>query len=94
MVHLLSLPAKAEHRASLGTGCTDNCAFCTVAEHISDMQWSSCGFGVPLHGRLCWDVCSSSVHMQVASLGRQLLQERTKVKALSEELESPLNVHR
>jgi hypothetical protein len=35
-------------------------------------------------------VCPS----QVASLGRQLLQERTKVKALSEELESPLNVHR
>lgn len=32
--------------------------------------------------------------LQVASLGRQLLQERTKVKALSEELESPLNVHR
>jgi hypothetical protein len=31
---------------------------------------------------------------EVASLGRQLLQERTKVKALSEELESPLNVHR
>lgn len=37
------------------------------------------------------DVCMSA---QVASLGRQLLQERTKVKALSEELESPLNVHR
>lgn len=34
------------------------------------------------------------VSLQVASLGRQLLQERTKVKALSEELESPLNVHR
>jgi hypothetical protein len=32
--------------------------------------------------------------LQVASLGRQLLQERTKVKALSEELENPLNVHR
>eukprot|EP00775_Hariotina_reticulata_P010077 gene10077-10232_t len=31
---------------------------------------------------------------EVASLGRQLLQERTKVKALSEELENPLNVHR
>ena len=27
-------------------------------------------------------------------LGRELLQERTKVKALSEELENPLNVHR
>ena len=25
---------------------------------------------------------------------RELLQERTKVKALSEELENPLNVHR
>lgn len=31
---------------------------------------------------------------QVASLGRQLLQERTKVRALSDELETPLNVHR
>jgi hypothetical protein len=31
---------------------------------------------------------------QVASLGRQLLQERTKVRALGEELENPLNVHR
>ena len=27
-------------------------------------------------------------------MGRELLQERTKVKALSEELENPLNVHR
>jgi hypothetical protein len=32
--------------------------------------------------------------LQVASLGRQLLQERTKVRALGEELENPLNVHR
>lgn len=32
--------------------------------------------------------------MQVHHLGRELLQERTKVKALSEELENPLNVHR
>lgn len=32
--------------------------------------------------------------LQVASLGRQLLQERTKVRALSDELENPLNVHR
>lgn len=31
---------------------------------------------------------------QVHHLGRELLQERTKVKALSEELENPLNVHR
>lgn len=31
---------------------------------------------------------------EVHSLGRQLLQECTKVKALSEELENPLNVHR
>ncbi len=31
---------------------------------------------------------------QVAHLGRELLQERTRVKALSEELENPLNVHR
>jgi chromosome segregation ATPase len=36
------------------------------------------------------DVLKREVH----SLGRQLLQERTKVKALSEELENPLNVHR
>lgn len=36
------------------------------------------------------DVLKCEVH----SLGRQLLQERTKVKALSEELENPLNVHR
>jgi hypothetical protein len=38
--------------------------------------------------------CTVGCMTQVASLGRQLLQERTKVKALSEELESPLNVHR
>merc|ERR1711998_430133 len=31
---------------------------------------------------------------QVYSLQRNLLQERTKVKALSEELENPMNVHR
>lgn len=31
---------------------------------------------------------------EVASLGKELLQERTKVRALSEELENPLNVHR
>ncbi len=31
---------------------------------------------------------------QVTHLGRELLQERTRVKALSEELENPLNVHR
>lgn len=36
------------------------------------------------------DILKHEVH----SLGRQLLQERTKVKALSEELENPLNVHR
>merc|ERR1712174_47637 len=31
---------------------------------------------------------------EVFSLQRELLQERTKVKALSEELENPMNVHR
>ncbi|XP_024519422.1 cilia- and flagella-associated protein 58-like [Selaginella moellendorffii] len=31
---------------------------------------------------------------EVHNLSRELLQERTKVKALSEELENPLNVHR
>lgn len=31
---------------------------------------------------------------EVHNLGRELLRERTKVKALSEELENPLNVHR
>ena len=36
------------------------------------------------------DVLKHEVH----HLGRELLQERTKVKALSEELENPLNVHR
>jgi len=36
------------------------------------------------------DVLKREVH----HLGRELLQERTKVKALSEELENPLNVHR
>lgn len=32
--------------------------------------------------------------MQVYSLQRELLQDRTKVKALSEELENPNNAHR
>ena len=36
------------------------------------------------------NVLKSEIHR----LGRELLQERTKVKALSEELENPLNVHR
>lgn len=36
------------------------------------------------------DVLKREVH----HLGRELLKERTKVKALSEELENPLNVHR
>mmetsp|Transcript_12291 Transcript_12291/g.30037 ORF Transcript_12291/g.30037 Transcript_12291/m.30037 type:complete len:870 (-) Transcript_12291:348-2957(-) len=36
------------------------------------------------------DVLKREVHQ----LGRELLSERTKVKALSEELENPLNVHR
>lgn len=36
------------------------------------------------------DVLKREVHF----LGRELLAERTKVKALSEELENPLNVHR
>ncbi len=36
------------------------------------------------------DVLKREVH----SLGRELLAERTKVRALSEELENPLNVHR
>lgn len=31
---------------------------------------------------------------QVHQLGRELLREKAKVKALSEELENPLNVHR
>lgn len=31
---------------------------------------------------------------QVHHLNRELLAERTKVKALGEELENPLNVHR
>merc|ERR1712193_106870 len=31
---------------------------------------------------------------EVYHLQRELLQERTKVKALSEELENPMNVHR
>lgn len=34
------------------------------------------------------------IFFQVHHLSRELLQERTKVKALSEELENPLNVHR
>jgi chromosome segregation ATPase len=36
------------------------------------------------------DVLKREVH----HLGRELLQERTKVKALSDELENPINVHR
>ena len=31
---------------------------------------------------------------EVYQLQRELLQERTKVRALSEELENPMNVHR
>merc|ERR1712070_708609 len=35
-----------------------------------------------------------SLRNEVYHLQRELLQERTKVKALSEELENPMNVHR
>ena len=35
-----------------------------------------------------------TLKQEVQSLDRELLHERTKVKALSEELESPMNVHR
>ncbi len=37
---------------------------------------------------------SDILKREVHHLNRELLQERTKVKALSEELENPLNVHR
>merc|ERR1712167_344054 len=36
----------------------------------------------------------SDLKKEVYHLQRELLQERTKVKALSEELENPMNVHR
>ena len=36
----------------------------------------------------------STLKSEVHHLGRQILQERSKVKVLSKELESPLNVHR
>lgn len=37
---------------------------------------------------------SAALKAEVHSLGRQVLQERAKVQALSQELENPLNVHR
>merc|ERR1711953_814016 len=37
---------------------------------------------------------TSDLKKEVYHLQRDLLQERTKVKALSEELENPMNVHR
>ena len=46
--------------------------------------------GVLRNGVANVDVLKREVHF----LGRELLAERTKVKALSEELENPLNVHR
>ncbi len=36
----------------------------------------------------------STLKSEVHHLGHQILQERSKVKVLSKELESPLNVHR
>jgi len=38
--------------------------------------------------------CVEDLKKEVYHLQRELLQERTKVKALSEELENPMNVHR
>ncbi len=49
----------------------------------------SLGYAAPPDAAGCVPICH-----QVAHLGRELLQERTRVKALSEELENPLNVHR
>lgn len=37
---------------------------------------------------------TNQTEAQVHHLNRELLAERTRVKALSEELENPLNVHR
>merc|ERR1719327_2473599 len=37
---------------------------------------------------------SRALAIRTAGLQRELLRERTKVKALSEELENPMNVHR
>lgn len=37
---------------------------------------------------------TSELKREIARLQRELLQEQTKVKALSEELENPMNVHR
>merc|ERR1711881_103608 len=39
-------------------------------------------------------VSIADLKREVYELQRELLQERTKVKALSEELENPMNVHR
>ena len=46
--------------------------------------------GVLKHSVASIDVLKREVHR----LGKELLQERTKTKALTEELENPLNVHR
>merc|ERR1712174_164171 len=37
---------------------------------------------------------SRALKIKTEALKRELLQERTKVKALAEELENPMNVHR
>lgn len=39
-------------------------------------------------------VCALGWQREIFRLQRELLQEKTKVKALSEELENPMNIHR
>lgn len=68
-----------------------------LSKHSMYSPWASdaclqCSFALAVHSITL--TMHRALSLQVASLGRQLLQERTKVKALSEELESPLNVHR
>ena len=38
--------------------------------------------------------CLGSLKSEANSLGKEILSEKTKVKALEEELKNPMNVHR
>merc|ERR1711881_508585 len=63
-------------------------------EEIRTLRIKIASFKREMHIAKRQVVSIDDLKREVYQLQRELLQERTKVKALSEELENPMNVHR
>merc|ERR1711943_71761 len=63
-------------------------------DEIRQLKNKIAGLKLDLHVAKQQAVNIDDLKKEVYHLQRELLQERTKVKALSEELENPMNVHR